>query len=266
MQELENAVTPTAWSVLIVDDDAEIRNLVQEYLSDEGISVEEACDGESMRACIAESVPDLVLLDLKLPGEDGLSLARELRQNHQKLGVIMISGKEDVVDRVAGLEVGADDYLVKPFHLRELLARVRSVLRRSDNFGSVNAAPAGDLKKAIGRAAAEPRTIYTFSNWLLDKEGRTLESAHGEPIELTGGEFDLLVAFVAHPNRALSRDQLLDYARSRETDAFDRSIDVQVGRLRRKIEHDPRRPTLIKTVRNVGYMFSADVKILRYKD
>jgi DNA-binding response OmpR family regulator len=238
----------------VVDDDADIRDLVREYLSDEGYAVGEAADGGTMRDLIAERVPDLVLLDLKLPGEDGLTLTRELRRNFPAMGIVMISGKEDVVDRVAGLEVGADDYLVKPFHLRELLARVRSVLRRRDKDRNGETEPSG----GVAVADAFPRTVYRFGNWILDGDRRTLVSREGEAVALTSREFDLLLAFITHANRALSRDQLLDYAGG-GADPYDRSIDVQVGRLRRKVERDPKRPALIKTVRNVGYMFTADV-------
>lgn len=253
--------------VVIVDDDAEIRGLVDDYLTAEGFAVGQARDGAGMREHIGEGVPDVVLLDLKLPGEDGLALARELRQSFPAMGILMISGKEDVVDRVAGLEVGADDYLVKPFHLRELLARIRSVMRRKDPDQN-DAQSTRDPAPAAGRPSerqdsghASARCIYRFSTWILDRDGRTLVSDAGDAVDLTGGEFDLLIAFASRPNRALSREQLLDYARSGDADAFDRSIDVQVGRLRRKIERNPKRPALIKTVRNVGYMFSADVTV-----
>lgn len=238
-----------ALKVLIVDDDPEIRDLVRAYLTDEGLIVEEAGDGDALRASIGKSVPDLILLDLKLPGEDGLTLAREIRQDHPNIGIVIISGKNDVIDRVAGLEVGADDYIIKPFHLRELLARIRSVLRRNEN-GAVE-----PMSAPAQAAGTEPRKIFRFQGWMLDCDERTLMAPDDRPIELTGGEFDLLVAFVTHPNRALTRDQLLDYTYNSEADSYDRSIDVQVGRLRRKIEPDPKRPALIKTVRNVGYMF-----------
>lgn len=247
--------------IVIVDDDAEIRDLVQEYLSEEGFSVAEAPDGVEMRQLMAEQVPDVVLLDLKLPGEDGLTLAREIRQKFPAMGIVMISGKEDVVDRVAGLEVGADDYVVKPFHLRELLARVRSVIRRSENTQG-GSAPLPH-ENAASMTEPSPRQVYRFADWILDSDGRVLMSGDGAPVELTSGEFDLLATFVNHPNRALSRDQLLDFARNREAESFDRSIDVQVGRLRRKIERDPKRPALIKTIRNIGYMFSADVTMAK---
>ena len=246
-------------SVLVVDDDPEIRDLVREYLSEEGFAVQEAADGETMREIIDRYMPNLIILDIKLPGKDGFSLARELRKTHSKVGILMISGKDDLVDRVAGLEVGADDYLVKPFHLRELLARVRSVLRRSEIGESINAQPANRNGGRHDTGSGGPSTAYRFAGWTLDDKRRKLESADGKLVELTAGEFDLLVAFVTHPNRALSRDELLDYARSRESDSCDRSIDVQVRRLRLKIEPDPKRPSLIKTIRNVGYIFGPDV-------
>lgn len=248
-------MTTSGVSVLVVDDDADIRDLLREYLSDEGYAVGEAADGGSMRDLIADHVPDLVLLDLKLPGEDGLTLTRELRQNFPTMGIVMISGKEDVVDRVAGLEVGADDYVVKPFHLRELLARVRSVLRRREKDPDTE----GDAPGSVPVADAYPRTIYRFGNWILDVDRRTLTSREGEAVVLTSREFDLLIAFVSHPNRALSRELLLDYAGGGDLEPYDRSIDVQVARLRRKIEQDSRRPALIKTIRNIGYMLTADV-------
>lgn len=248
--------------LIVVDDDAEIRDIVQEYFADEGFSVAEAPDGDAMRRLIADHIPDVILLDLKLPGEDGLALARELRQTHPAMGIVMISGKEDVVDRVAGLEVGADDYLIKPFHLRELLARVRSVLRRGENGRAGHSPPPSQTGDDAAMSGSTPRRVYQFADWVLDGDGRMLTAANGIPVELTSGEFDLLATFVNHPNRALSRDQLLDFARNREAESFDRSIDVQVGRLRRKIERDPKRPALIKTIRNVGYMFSADVTVM----
>lgn len=250
-------------TIAIVDDDPEIRDIVREYLSDEGFAVQEAADGSSMHSLLEHQVPDVVLLDLRLPGEDGLSLARHLRKEFPTIGILMITGKEDVTDRVAGLEVGADDYLVKPFHLRELLARVRSVLRRQENhaLGSNGANGAADCPDPAQHN--DKGRQYAFADWILNESDRTLHSTSAEKVDLTGGEFDLLLAFVSHPQRALTRDQLLDYARSRDAEVFDRSIDVQVGRLRRKIERNAKRPALIKTVRNVGYMFCADVTVKR---
>lgn len=245
-------------TIIVVDDEPEIRDVVKEYLCDEGFDVREAKDGASLFGLIHQKVPELVLLDLKLPNEDGFTIARRLREQYPSIGIFIISGKEDVVDRVAGLEVGADDYLVKPFNMREVLARVKSILRRR-GFGQ-NGKPTPHYSDAINvpeRAPAIPET-YTFSGWTLDYSRRSLVSSLGQSVELTSGEFDLLIAFVSHPNRALSREQLLDYSRNGRTEAFDRSIDVQVGRLRRKIEQDHRKPALIKTIRNVGYMFRLD--------
>lgn len=238
-----------ATHILVVDDDPEVREVIEEYLSEEGFRVSLAPDGPAMWAVLAEDSVDLVILDVKLPGEDGLSLAAELRRRGDS-AIIMLSRKDDLVDRVAGLEVGADDYVAKPFHLRELLARVRSVLRRRD------ASPGQSAPAAKESARASLR----FAGWVLDPHARRLTGPDDRPVELSSAEFDLLLAFLEHPGRALSRDRLLDLARGREAAAFDRSIDVQVGRLRRKIEPDPKRPALIKTVRGAGYMFAAAVE------
>jgi DNA-binding response OmpR family regulator len=245
-------------TIIVVDDEPEIRDIVKEYLSDEGFDVREANDGTSLFGLIRQKVPELVLLDLKLPNEDGFTIARRLREQYPSIGIFIISGKEDVVDRVAGLEVGADDYLVKPFNMREVLARVKSILRRR-GFGQNGQTSAhfANVTNVPDSVSGTPET-YTFSGWTLDCSRRSLVSSDGKPVELTSGEFDLLLAFVSHPNRALSREQLLDYSRNGRTEAFDRSIDVQVGRLRRKIEHDHRKPALIKTIRNIGYMFRVD--------
>lgn len=251
----------SATRVVVVDDDAEIIDLVREYLGQEGFLVDEACDGETLRAHMANGVPDLVLLDLKLPGDDGLALARELRRDFPMVGIVMISGKEDVVDRVAGLEVGADDYIVKPFHLRELLARVRSVLRRRDDAIAGQSRNRNSRRGANIPADMAPRRRYRFCGWTLDADMRKLESSEGTNVDLTSGEFDLLVALVLNPNQALTRDQLLDYVSGTTADVYDRSVDVQIGRLRRKVERDPRRPALIKTIRNIGYMLNSDVRV-----
>lgn len=244
--------------VLVVDDDPDIREMIDEYLTDEGYSVRQAANGAEMRERLAEKPVALVVLDLRLPGEDGLALAAELRRTSD-VGVIMLSGKDDLVDRVAGLEVGADDYVAKPFHLRELLARVRSVLRRRrtavDDWAAL-----GD--PAPARPASEPGSVLQFNGWRLELDRRELFAPSGEAVELSAGELDLLVVFLRHPRRALSRDRLLDLAHGREASLFDRSIDVQVGRLRRKIESNPKRPELIKTVRGTGYIFTAEVQPL----
>jgi len=228
--------------ILIVEDDREIRESVCDYLSGHGYECAQAGDGKAMRAAIAEGAPDLVLLDLRLPGEDGLSLARWLRDSHE-VAIIMVTGAGDVVDRVVGLEVGADDYLGKPFDLRELLARVKSVLRRG--------APKGE-KRSEGKTATKRVAIGACQ---LDLDTHQLIGRGGEEIPLTGMEFDLLRVFAEHPNRVLSRDQLLTLTRNREWEPFDRSIDIRIARLRRKIEADPEKPRTIKTIRGAGYIF-----------
>ena len=231
--------------VVIVDDEREICDLVENYLSAEGYRVSAANDATELRRIMARSSPGLVILDLMLPGEDGLTLARSLREE-SGVGIIMLTGRSDAVDRIIGLEMGADDYLPKPFHLRELLARVKSVLRR--------------ISRAA-ESAASPRPRASFEGWLLDLSSRDLVSPSGEEVRLTTGEFDLLAAFVANSKQVLTRDRLLDLARNREAGPFDRTIDVQVGRLRRKLGDDPQRPTMIKTVRGSGYIFTPRVDI-----
>jgi DNA-binding response OmpR family regulator len=234
----------------IVDDDPEICSLVEEYLVDEGFRVTTAGDAAQMRSVLADEPADLVILDVRLPGESGLDIAMELRRSTD-IPIIMLSEKDDVVDRVAGLELGADDYVPKPFHLRELLARIRSLLRRREQ----DAEPAGEATEACDGDDARLR----FSGWVLNVRRRELLSPDGAIVDLSAGEFNLLAALAQRPNRVLSRDQLLDIVYNREANLFDRSIDVQVGRLRRKIESDPKRPSLIKTVRGAGYMFNTSV-------
>ncbi|HTW53492.1 MAG TPA: response regulator [Stellaceae bacterium] len=233
--------------ILVVDDQQEICDLVREYLSDEGFRVSTANDGAGMRETIAREPIELVILDLVLRGEDGLQLARELR-NGSDIGIIMLTGRGETVDRIIGLEMGADDYLSKPFHLRELLARVRSVLRRGSSRGGA------------GNESDAQRAHVKFAGWSLDLASRELTSPSGEDVRLTTGEFELLAAFVNHANQVLSRDRLLDLSRHREAGPFDRTIDVQVGRLRRKLEDDPKNPTMIKTVRGGGYIFTPPVE------
>jgi two-component system phosphate regulon response regulator OmpR len=238
-------IAAMAQRVLIVDDDADIRETTSEYLAGHGFEVMLAADGAAMRAAFADAragAPDLVLLDLNLPGEDGLSLTRWLRANH-RVAIIMVTGAGAVVDRVVGLEVGADDYLAKPFDLRELLARAKSVLRRggADAGGERAAVPAAPRAR-VGRCTLDLATHQLFD-------------AQGAEVALTGMEFDLLRVFVENANRVLSRDQLLTLTRNREWEPFDRSIDIRIARLRRKIEADPARPATIRTVRGAGYMF-----------
>ena len=233
--------------ILVVDDQQEICDLVREYLTDEGFRVTTANDGTGLREAMGRDSVDLVILDLVLRGEDGLQLARELR-SQSDIGIIMLTGRGETVDRIIGLEMGADDYLSKPFHLRELLARVRSVLRRGGGRGGG------------GGERPPARSRIRFTGWTWDLASRELMSPSGEDVRLTTGEFELLAAFVNHANQVLSRDRLLDLSRHREAGPFDRTIDVQVGRLRRKLEDDPKNPTLIKTVRGGGYIFTPPVE------
>jgi len=228
--------------ILVVDDDREIRDLLNRFLVKHGLRVSTARDGVEMSRILDGAAIDLVVLDLMLPGEDGLSLCRKLRST-TNLPVIMLTAMGEDTDRIVGLEMGADDYLPKPFNPRELLARIKAVLRRVQSLPA--ASPKGDTAK--------------FDGWTLDLGSRRLTSPQGEEVELSTGEYDLLLAFATHPRRVLSRDQLLDLARGRTAAPFDRSVDIQVMRLRRKIEADPKEPRLIKTVRGGGYMFAAEV-------
>src|ERR1051325_11665274 len=231
--------------ILIVDDQQEICDVVQEYLTGEGYRVSTAHDGPGMRRILSQSPADLVILDLMLPGEDGLTLARALR-SQSGIGIIILTGRGETVDRIIGLEMGADDYLPKPFHLRELLARVKSVLRRGESRS--------------GETPHQARWRVGFAGWNLDLSSRELMSPSGEEVRLTTGEFDLLAAFVNNANQGLTWDRMLDRARNREAGPFDRAIDFQVGRLRRKLEDDPQNPSLIKTVRGSGYIFTPAVE------
>jgi two-component system phosphate regulon response regulator OmpR len=229
-------------TVLVVDDDPDVRNMLVEYLGAHDYQVDAAANGAEMRERLARVVPDVVLLDVGLPGEDGLALARWLRERHS-VGIIMVTAADGVVDRVVGLEVGADDYIAKPFDPRELRARLKSVLRRlKGGDGAVASTPAARARVRIGRCA-------------LDLGSRQLFGPDGADIAITAMEFDLLKAFVDNPNRVLSRDRLLTLTRNREWEPFDRSIDIRIARLRRKIEADPDNPLAIRTVRGAGYMF-----------
>lgn len=233
--------------LLIVDDDAPVRAMLREYLGSHGYRVAEAADGVQMHAAIETEMPDVVLLDLRMPGEDGLTLARRLRERYD-LGIIMVSASGDVVDRVVGLEVGADDYIAKPFDPRELLARLKSVLRRIQ----ARPTPAATAETTVQAPAQRQR----FGRCEIDMEARRLFDANGEEIAMTAMEYDLIEIFLANPNRVLSRDRLLKHTRNREWDPYDRSIDIRIGRLRRKIEPDVGgEPRCIRTVRNAGYMY-----------
>jgi two-component system, OmpR family, response regulator len=231
--------------ILVVDDHREIRDLVSRALLKDGFRVTAVGDGKAMRRALADSGIDLILLDLMLPGEDGLSLCRALRADSD-VPIIMLTAKGDEIDRVVGLELGADDYVPKPFGSRELIARIRAVLRRKGG-------------REAGTASERPRS-YRFDRWAFDVERRELVAADGVATSLSTGEFDLLLALVEHPQRTLSRDQLLDLARGRAAGAFDRSMDTQVSRLRKKIERDPGNPEIIKTVWGGGYLFAPEVR------
>jgi len=234
---------PNAPHILVVDDDREIRDLLSRFLIKHGLRVSSAKDGVEMNRLLETSAIDLVVLDVMMPGEDGLTLCRKLRAT-STLPVIMLTAMGEDTDRIVGLEMGADDYLPKPFNPRELLARVKAVLRRA---------------QAVSAPKAASGDVLRFEGWLLDLGSRRLCREGGEDVILSTGEWELLHAFVTHPRRVLSRDQLLDLARGRSAVPFDRSIDIQVMRLRRKIEVDPSDPKLIKTVRGGGYVFAAEV-------
>ena len=235
-------------SILIVDDDRQIRTMLRRYLVEERFTVLEAADGAEMRQVLASQPVDIVLMDLTLPGEDGLSLARFIRQT-SAVPIIMLTGKSDVIDRVAGLEAGADDYIAKPFHLREVLARIRTVMRR---------ATPTPTPTPSAQSGAQSRVFY-FGQWQLDLHRRCLLKNGNQTVPLTAGEFELLKIMVEHSNRVLSRDVLMDLTRGQEWSPFDRAIDTQIGRLRKKMESDTGNPELIKTVRGAGYVFSASV-------
>jgi two-component system phosphate regulon response regulator OmpR len=236
-------------TLLVVDDDPGVRALLGEYLGGHRYDVRTADSGDAMRAEIERGLPDLILLDIRLPGEDGLTLARYLRERYD-VGIIMVTASGDVVDRVVGLEVGADDYVAKPFEPRELLARVKSVLRR------MQAKPQENAQPEAARAQSTARERFGRCEVELDSRRLFDVLAGGAEVQMTAMEYDLIRVFLANPNRVLSRDQLLLHTRNREWEPFDRSIDIRIGRLRRKIEPDPAgEPRCIRTVRNAGYMY-----------
>ena len=231
--------------ILIVDDDAEIRSLLANYLVKNGLRATAVSDGRAMWKALEGGRVDLIVLDLMLPGDDGLTLCRNLRAKSE-IPVIMLTARGEETDRIVGLEMGADDYLAKPFSARELLARIKSVLRRSRSLP-------GNLQSDTARQ-------LRFAGWVLDNEHRHLVSAGGLIVSLSGAEYRLLLIFLNHPNRVLNRDQLVDLTQGREADALDRSIDVQVSRLRQRLGDDPREPQIIKTVRGEGYVLAVPVK------
>lgn len=239
-----SAPSRTGEHLLVVDDDARVRQMLRRYFEGEGYRVSEAAAGGEMRARLQASKVDLVLLDLVLPdGEDGLALARDIRSSSD-VPIIMLTGRSDVVDRVVGLEIGADDYIAKPFHLREVLARVKTVLRRR-------------RPEPPSRPPESAGSIH-FDGWRLDLGRRRLVGADGADVVLTTGEFDMLAVLARQPGHVFTRDALMDMTRGRSLEVYDRTIDAQIARLRKKIERDPRRPALIKSVRGVGYVFTGE--------
>ncbi|MDU9393892.1 response regulator [Pseudomonas japonica] len=236
--------------VLIVDDDREIRELVGNYLKKNGLRTTLAADGRQMRAFLDAGQVDLIVLDIMLPGDDGLVLCRELRAGkHRHTPVLMLTARDDETDRIVGLEMGADDYLVKPFSARELLARINAVLRRTRMLPP-------------NLVVSEQARLLGFGNWRLDTTARHLLDDHDTVVALSGAEYRLLRVFLDHPQRVLSRDQLLNLTQGREADLFDRSIDLMVSRLRQRLLDDARQPAYIKTVRNEGYVFSFAVRLI----
>ncbi len=236
--------------VLVIDDDPAMRELIAEYLGGNDLRVTAVATGDEMSRVLAEQAIDVIVLDLRLAAEDGMDLARKVRAE-SAIPIIMVTGRKDEADRVMGLELGADDYITKPFSPRELLARVRAVLRRYR------------IVQDLLPARDERRRAYRFAGWELNLRTRRLVSPKGEHIGLTNGEFSLLQAFCAAPRRILSRDQLLELSRLNRAEVYDRSMDVQILRLRRKIEPDPSQPEYIRTERGAGYMFDVTVDVLR---
>jgi two-component system OmpR family response regulator len=239
-------VTQNAIHIAVLDDEVDITQLLAQYLKTHGFRVTQLHTGGSLMELMARDRPALVLLDLGLPGEDGFVIARQLRE-HWRCGLVIVTGRGDAVDKVVGLEIGADDYVTKPFDLRELVARIKAVLRRVEGAPAAPAAGIGTAEPAAERLG--------FLSWKLDVGARRLTHDQGHEVPLTSGEFDLLCVFARHPGRVLSRDFLLEQTRGREAGPFDRTVDVQVGRLRKKLEDDPESPQLIKSVRSAGYVF-----------
>ncbi|MGK6315804.1 response regulator [Neorhizobium sp. DT-125] len=235
--------------ILIVDDDREIRELLSSYLKKNGLRTSVAADGRQMRSFLEANAVDLIVLDVMMPGDDGLVLCRELRAGkHKAIPILMLTARSDEMDRIIGLEMGADDYLAKPFAARELLARVKAVLRRTRMLPP-------------NLQISEAGQVLAFGDWRLDTVGRHLLNGQGTEIALSGAEYRLLRVFIDHPQRVLNRDQLLNLTQGRDADLFDRSIDLLVSRLRQRLGDDAREPTYIKTVRAEGYVFSVPVEI-----
>jgi two-component system, OmpR family, response regulator len=246
---LPTSAAPHLPLVLVLDDDPGIRQLLTDYLGENDLRVHAVATGAALDQAMARDPADLLILDLRLPGEDGLAIARRLRES-SAIPILMLTGRAEEADRVMGLELGADDYLTKPFSPRELLARVRALLRRTQ------------LQASVADAMARVRA-YRFGPWELNVGLRRLKASDGRQVELTNGEFSLLAAFLSAPQRVLTRDQLLELSRLHNAEVYDRSIDVQILRLRRKVESDPTRPAFIRTERGRGYFFDAPVDIVR---
>jgi two-component system phosphate regulon response regulator OmpR len=234
--------SPATAHIVVVDDDEDVRSTVSEYLRRNGLSVSEADGGAQLREIMGQRPIDLAVLDINMPGIDGLTLAREIRASGDA-GIIMLTAKSDDIDRIVGLEVGADDYVTKPFNPRELLARVKAVLRRASRSGESPATMGREVQMGKCRLNLDTRKLY---------------EADGSEVPLTAMEFDLLKCFAEHPRRVLTRDQLLDLAHSKEMEAFDRSIDTRITRIRKKVEKDPAKPECLKTVRGAGYVFNPE--------
>ncbi len=268
----------TQQHIAILDDEPDITQLLATYLGSQGFRVTQRHQGSALLELMVVDAPDLVLLVLGLPGEDGFSIARRLRE-HWNCGLVIVTGRGDAVDKIVGLEIGADDYVTKPFDLRELLARIKAVLRRSRAEGlSPGAWPHGaaptrpshilpsDTASGASGASGTNGTngtnseCFRFAGWLLDRRARRLAAPDGADVALTSGEFDLLSVFVQHPGRVLSRDFLLEATRGREAAPFDRTVDVQIGRLRKKLEVDPQDPQILKSVRSAGYVLVPQVQ------
>jgi two-component system OmpR family response regulator len=247
-----NAASEASARILVVDDDPELRELLAGYLKTQGLSATTAADGRAMWASLTAQAADLIVLDLNLPGTDGLSLCRELRARGSTTPVIMLTARADPVDRIIGLELGADDYMPKPFEPRELVARIRTVLRR--------VRPAADAAKP---AAPSREQRLGFNGWVIDIAARELLDPDGRHVVLTSGEFRLLRVLAEHAGQVLSRDQLLNHLQGRDAAPFDRSIDLHVSRLRAKLRDDAKAPSLLKTVRNEGYVLATQVEALR---
>jgi two-component system phosphate regulon response regulator OmpR len=237
--------------VIVVDDEPDLRSMIAEYLGKQGFAVRAAGGGRELDAHLAADFADLLILDVNMAGEDGFAIARRMRAK-SAVPILMLTAADDIVDRVVGLEIGADDYLTKPFDLRELLARVRALLRRIAR--PVVASPAPEAAEAPA-PQTDSGSKVRFGHLLLDLDAHRLVQSDGTELALTTTEFNLLAAFARHPNRVLSREQLLDLAQGRGDDSFDRSIDIRIARIRRKVEPDPERPQTIKTVRGAGYIF-----------